>query len=78
MNCKITAMRKAQQSRKAAIELAIEAAGGPAKLADAIGRKRPAISRARRLKLIPIEWVLRIEEKYGISRTIQRPDVYPD
>lgn len=54
---------------------AISLAGGTRyKLAAVVGVSHPAVLRWTR---IPIEHVRTIEEKLGITRSVQRPDIYP-
>jgi DNA-binding transcriptional regulator YdaS (Cro superfamily) len=53
---------------------AIQAAGGPAALGNALGCSSQAISQWRR---IPAERVLDVERITGIPREDLRPDLYP-
>lgn len=59
---------------ESALELAKRAAGGTAKLAEAIGVTSQAISQWRR---IPVERVLDVEAATGVPRSTLRPDIYP-
>jgi DNA-binding transcriptional regulator YdaS (Cro superfamily) len=61
-------------SRDKALILAIEAAGGTAKLAAAVGINSQAISQWDR---IPPRRVLAVEKASGIPRHVLRPDLYP-
>lgn len=54
-------------------EQAKEAAGGPSKLAKALGITSQAVSQWRRM---PAEYVLEVEKITGISRHKLRPDVF--
>lgn len=51
-----------------------EAAGGIARLADALGMKHQSFYSWKR---IPAERVLELERVTGISRHVLRPDLYP-
>jgi DNA-binding transcriptional regulator YdaS (Cro superfamily) len=53
---------------------ALEAAGGKAALAKAIGLTHQALSTWRR---VPPLRVLAVEKVTGISREVLRPDIYP-
>lgn len=65
--------------RTTAIERAVQAAGGRAKLADACGVRYQAVEKWVRLDRVPAERVLQIEEATGgaVSRHELRPDLYP-
>jgi DNA-binding transcriptional regulator YdaS (Cro superfamily) len=52
---------------------AVIAAGGPIKLAKALGIRRQAVEQWRR---VPSERCLAVEELSGISRHVLRPDIY--
>ena len=54
---------------------AIQAAGNKARLADLVGVSRQCVGQWSR---VPAERVLQIERLTGVSRTILRPDLYPD
>lgn len=54
----------------------IEAAGSSTKLAQDLGISVPAISKWIRRGRVPVERVLEIEQRYGISRYELRPDIY--
>jgi TorA maturation chaperone TorD len=62
----------------AALELAIERAGGQSALARAIGKSQGHVWHwVKVAKRAPAEAVLAIETATGVSRTELRPDVYP-
>ena len=54
----------------------IEAAGSPTKLARDLGISAPAVFKWIRLNRVPVERVLEIEKRYGVSRFDLRPDIY--
>jgi DNA-binding transcriptional regulator YdaS (Cro superfamily) len=56
------------------IQRAVNAAGGPKALANALGIKAPSIFTWHR---IPAERVLNVERVTGIHRSELRPDIYP-
>lgn len=60
---------------KNGVDLANQAAGGPTKLAEALGITQAAVSQWER---VPIQHVLKIEELYKIDRHDLRPDIYPE
>lgn len=53
------------------------AAGGMAKLAQALGIKRQAADGWKRYGRVPVERVLDVERVTGIPRERIRPDIYP-
>lgn len=55
------------------VEQAAEKVGGPVALANQLGIKHPALYSWKR---VPAERVLEIERITGISRHVQRPDVF--
>ena len=57
------------------LQAAIVAAGTKSRLADGLGIKKQSIQNWSR---IPAERALQIERLTGVSRTILRPDLYPD
>lgn len=61
-------------SKSEALERAIEAVGGVAKLAEKIGISAPAISQWTR---VPSERVIAVERATGVNRRDLRPDLYP-
>ncbi len=52
----------------------VRAAGGPVKLAAALGVTSSAVSQWKR---VPPERVLAVEAATGVARHILRPDIYP-
>jgi DNA-binding transcriptional regulator YdaS (Cro superfamily) len=62
---------------KAAIEQAIQVAGGRKALAERIGVRVQAVEKWVRFDRIPAERVLTIERLTGVSRHKLRPDLYP-
>lgn len=60
--------------KNAALVRALEAAGGPAKLADAVGITVQAISQWDE---VPPLRVLAVERASGVPRHELRPDLYP-
>ncbi len=60
--------------REAGLEQAIAAAGGVSALSRALGLSQPTVSNWRR---IPSERVLAAEAATGVSRSVLRPDLYP-
>lgn len=75
-------MRKTNPALKA-LERAIQACGGPARLAEAVGVKRQAVngwlSTMRTGRRFPAGRVLAVEKATGgtVSRHDLRPDLYP-
>lgn len=67
---------KQPETPEEALALALEVAGGPKKLAEALNGdvSRQAISQWDKA---PPHWVLRIEAATGVSRHDLRPDFYP-
>lgn len=61
--------------RSLGLENAITAAGGISALARGLGISQPSVSTWRH---IPAERVLSVEVLTGISRTLLRPDLYPE
>ncbi|KRE18091.1 molecular chaperone [Bosea sp. Root381] len=61
--------------RDAALERAIDSAGGVRALARSLGVSQPAISSWKR---VPADRVLSVEAITGVARTDLRPDLYPD
>lgn len=61
--------------RDRGLEQAIAAAGGVSHLARALGVSQPTVSNWRRA---PAERVLAIEIATGVSRSVLRPDLYPE
>jgi len=61
--------------RDAGLNLAINAAGGVAHLANKIGIAQPSVSNWNR---VPAERVLAVETVTGVARQILRPDLYGD
>ena len=61
--------------REIGLEEAIRAAGGIGALARGLGISQPAVSTWQK---IPAERVLAVEALTGISRTVLRPDLYPE
>lgn len=57
----------------AGLRLAIEAAGGIPRLADALGIHRTGLWRWKR---VPADHVRTIERLYGVPRAVQRPDLF--
>lgn len=68
------AWRKDRLKREPGLNMAIEAAGGVAALARAVGVSQPAVSAWER---IPPERVLAVEAASGVARDLLRPDLYP-
>ena len=67
--------RICQIMRDAGLEAAIGKAGGVGALARALGIAQPSVSSWSR---IPAERVLAVEELTQVSRSVLRPDLYPD
>ena len=67
-----------KKTAKTALELAIDAAGGPAALARALEIKPNVVTNWRRRKSVPAEQVLAVETATGVSRHALRPDVFGD
>lgn len=61
--------------REPGLEEAIRACGGVSELARRLGISQPSVSHWQR---VPAERVLMVEQASGVSRTILRPDLYPD
>lgn len=61
-------------SKSEALERAIKAVEGVAKLAELIGVSGPAISQWTR---VPAERVIAVERATGVNRRELRPDLYP-
>jgi len=61
--------------RDAALERAIDSAGGVRALARSLGVSQPAISSWKR---VPADRVLSVEAITGVARSDLRPDIYPD
>lgn len=61
--------------KDAGLTRAIDAAGGVGSLARALGISQPSVSSWSR---IPAERVLAVETATGVSRTLLRPDLYPE
>lgn len=55
------------------LKLAIERAGSKARLGQALGITGQAISQ---WKMIPAEWLIKIESVTGVPRRKLRPDLY--
>lgn len=56
----------------------IDKAGSQTRVAESIGKKPQHISYLmREAKELPAEYVLPLEEHWGISRHLLRPDIYP-
>lgn len=61
--------------RDSGLEQALRQAGGVAELARRLGISQPSVSAWRR---IPAERVLAVADATGLSRTLLRPDLYPE
>jgi DNA-binding transcriptional regulator YdaS (Cro superfamily) len=63
---------------KQALDAAVEAVGGQAALARAIGVSQPSVWHwVNKSGRVAAEFVLKVEASSGISRTSLRPDIYP-
>jgi DNA-binding transcriptional regulator YdaS (Cro superfamily) len=60
-----------------ALSRAVKAAGGQAKLAEALGIYQSAVAKWVANKRVPAERVLAVEKITGVSRHELRPDIYP-
>jgi DNA-binding transcriptional regulator YdaS (Cro superfamily) len=60
-----------------ALSRAVKAAGGQARLAEALGIHQGAVGNWVARKRIPAERVLAVEKLTGVSRHELRPDIYP-
>lgn len=65
---------------KDALKRACEAAGGQKQLADRIGTTQSQVWYwlERSKKGVPAEFVLPIERETGVSRSVLRPDLWPE
>ncbi|RUW64558.1 YdaS family helix-turn-helix protein [Mesorhizobium sp. M2A.F.Ca.ET.067.02.1.1] len=66
-----------KQERRAALQAAIDAAGGVAPLASLIGKTPAHVSTWKQRGMIPAEMAIPIERATGVSRHLLRPDLYP-
>lgn len=64
----------ARTTPTAALQQAIEIAGGQSAIARALGIKQPSVST---WELCPVSRVLAVEKLTGVSRELLRPDIYP-
>jgi DNA-binding transcriptional regulator YdaS (Cro superfamily) len=67
-------MSETIETPKMALKAAIEAAGGGAALARALGIKQPSVSD---WKKVPSSRVLAVEKITGVAKERLRPDLYP-
>ncbi|MEA1083237.1 YdaS family helix-turn-helix protein [Sphingomonas sp. CD22] len=63
---------------KVAVQRAVDAAGGQAGLARAVGVSQPSVWHwLRKSHRVPAEYVIPVEAATGVSRHELRPDIYP-
>ncbi|MES0207897.1 helix-turn-helix domain-containing protein [Mesorhizobium sp. M0028] len=64
--------------RRAALSAACDMVGGVTKLAEKIGKTRAHISTWKQRGMIPPDMAIPIEKASGVSRSVLRPDLYPE
>ncbi len=81
MNTQRKRVRRRDQPRDetigAAVDEAIEAAGGPTALGKYLARSRSSVIEWQQTAQVPVVLVLPIEKLTGVPRWRLRPDVYP-